>query len=147
MSDVSMMPIVVLIVCKTVLAPPSSEVDAANSAFTRHENRPWAYEGSMMVCRRHEVQMFDSAEAQGADPLPFNHTACIASAIRLGAQWDIDHAGTKNPYRTWRVACPTPIFDVGPDGIKGNRDDKLIGYQLPDCGHRDTVICEGDTVI
>lgn len=136
---VPMTPTIVLIVCKTLLAPPASEVDASNSRYTRHENRPWAYEGSMMVCRRHEVQMVDGPALQGAPELSFNPMACMAAAMRLGAQWDIDHAGTKNPYRTWRVACPTRIIDT--------RTGETIGWKLPECGHRDTVICETDSEI
>ena len=138
MSDVSMLPVVVLIVCKTVLLP-STGVDAENSAFTKHENREFAVEHGMLVCRREEVQMFDTAEAQGADPQTFNQQRCTASAVRLGSQWDIDHTGTNNSYRTWRVACPTPMIDT--------QTGKIVGWVLPDCGHRDTVLCEKDSVI
>lgn len=135
MAGVSMLPVVVLIVCKTVSAGPPDQ----NAAFTKHENRTWAYEGSMMVCRRMEVPVFDSAEAQGADAQSFTPQRCMGTAARLGSQWDIDHAGTKNPYRTWRVACPVPIVDT--------RTGAVIAWKLPECGHRDTVICETDSEI
>ena len=137
---VSMMPVVVLIVCKTVIAGPADQ----NSDKTGWENRDWAYENSMMVCRRQEVQMFDQAEAMGASPQPFNPQICAASAVKLWAQWDVDHKSSQ--WRTWRVACPAPMKqDLTGDGP--SPDDPTIGYILPDCGHRDTVICETDSVI
>ncbi|ODR96178.1 hypothetical protein AUC69_15585 [Methyloceanibacter superfactus] len=94
---------VVLIVCKTVVVGPEDQ----NSAFTGYENREWATENSMMVCRRQEVQLFDQAEAMGAQAQPFNVQRCQRSAIMLGSQWDAGHRGSK--YRFWRVACPVPI--------------------------------------
>ena len=62
--------ILVVIACKTVLAGPPDQ----NAAFTHYENRQWATEHSMMVCRRHEIQLFDPAEAvqlgPDHDPVP-----------------------------------------------------------------------------
>jgi hypothetical protein len=37
------------------------------------------------------------------------------------------------------VACPVPIINT----ITG----EVIAWKLPDCGHRDTVVCEVDTAI
>jgi hypothetical protein len=51
--------------------------------------------------------------------------------------WDDAHRNT--PWRVWRVGCPSPIVDT--------RTGTVIGYKLPECGHRDTVICEVDSVI
>lgn len=127
-----MTPTIVLIVCKTLLLGGDQ-----NSEFTGWENREWAYEHSKMVCRRHEIQVFDTAEAQGADPQPFNQHRCIAAAVRVGTQWDIDHRSSN--YRTWRVACPVPIVDT--------TTGQVIGWKLPECGHQDTVTCEVDSVI
>ena len=138
---ISMPATVVLIVCKVAILGGDQ-----NSTFTKWENTEWATENSMMICRRTEVQMYDSAEAMGADPQGFNTQRCMAAAIRLGAQWDIDHQGTTNPYRTWRVACPVEIRE----DVTGNGpspDDPVVGYVLPDCGHRDTVVCDTDNVI
>ena len=132
--------VVVLIVCKTVLAGPADQ----NSDKTGWENRDWAYENSMMVCRRQEVQMFDQAEAMGADPQPFSAQICAASAVRIWSEWDVAHRS--GPWRTWRVACPVPMKQ----DLTGNGpspDDPIVGWVLPDCGHRDTVICETDSVI
>ena len=137
---VSMPAVVVLIVCKTVLAGPADQ----NSDKTGWENRDWVYENSMMVCRRQEVQMFDQAEAMGADPQPFSAQICAASAVRIWSEWDVSHRS--GPWRTWRVACPVPMKQ----DLTGNGpspDDPIVGYVLPDCGHRDTVICETDSVI
>jgi len=136
-------PILVLIVCKTVLAGPPDQ----NAAFTGYENLDWATEHSMMVCRRHEVQLFDPAEGikinpddNPAPPLSanfFNSAQCARAGIRLAIDWDQAHRNTR--WRVWRVGCPTPIVDT--------RTGTVIGYKLPECGHRDTVICETDSVI
>lgn len=124
---------VVLIVCKTVIAGPADQ----NSKYTGYENREWATEHSMMVCRRQEIQLFDQAEGQGADPQPFNLKRCQMSGIMLGAQWDAGHRGSS--YRFWRVACPVPIIDT--------RTGDIIAWKMPECGHRDTVRCEVDAEI
>jgi hypothetical protein len=91
---------VVLIVCKTVIAGPPDQ----NAPYTGYENREWATEHSMMVCRRQEVQLFDQAESLGAAAQPFNLQRCQRSGIMLGTQWDAGHRGSS--YRFWRVACP-----------------------------------------
>lgn len=136
-------PILVLIVCKTVLAGPLDE----NAKFTGYENLEWATEHSMMVCRRNEVQLYDPVEGMKLspvdDPAPaLSHNFAIASqcaraGIRLAIDWDQAHRNTR--WRVWRVGCPTPIVDM--------RTGTVIGYKLPECGHRDTVICETDSVI
>jgi len=127
---------VVLIVCKTVV---SGSPDP-NAAFTGWEDREWATEHAMMVCRREEVQMLDKAEGDGADPQPFNEQRCQRSAMVLGPQWDADHRSSL--YRFWRVACPVPIIRENPDGT-----EDIVAWKLPDCGHRGTVVCEVDTAI
>ena len=71
---------VVLIVCKTMIAGPVDQ----NAAYTGYENRQWATEHSMMVCRRQEVQLFDQAEAMGAAAQPFNLQRCQRAGISLG---------------------------------------------------------------
>jgi len=136
-------PILVLIVCKTMLAGPLDD----NAKFTGYENLEWATEHSMMVCRRSEVQLYDPAEGvrlnAADDPAPpLNPNFAIASqcaraGIRLAIDWDQAHRNTR--WRVWRVGCPTPIVDM--------RTGTVIGYKLPECGHRDTVICETDSVI
>ena len=75
---------VVLIVCKTVIAGPEDQ----NSAYTGAENREWATEHSMMVCRRQETQLYDQAEAMGAAPQPFSMKRCQRSGIMLGFRWE-----------------------------------------------------------
>jgi hypothetical protein len=132
---------VVLIVCKTVLVGP---VDP-NTAFTGYENRQWATEHSMMVCRRQEIKLEDSAQLQAtpgmpADSQPFNMQRCWRSGLMLGAEWDAGHRGSS--YRFWRVACPVPIVRRNPDGT-----EDVIAWKLPECGHRDTVRCEVDAEI
>jgi len=129
---------VVLIVCKTVIAGP----DDQNAAYTGYENREWATEHSMMVCRRQEVQLEDSALLQAtpavpASAQPFTMQRCQRSGIMLGTQWDAGHRGSS--YRFWRVACPVPIVDT--------RTGEVIAWKLPECGHRDTVLCEIDAEI
>lgn len=117
---VPMPAVVVLIVCKTVIAGPADQ----NAAYTGYENRAWATEHSMMVCRRLELPR---------DPtLP-----CNKGAIMTAVQWDAQNRGSS--YRTWRVACPVPTINT----ITG----EIIAWTLPECGHRETVRCEGDTAI
>ncbi|MGZ8399946.1 MAG: hypothetical protein ACXWVI_01400 [Methyloceanibacter sp.] len=136
-------PVLVLIVCKTILAGPPDQ----NAAYTKWENLEWATQHSMMVCRRNEIQLYDpvegmrlSATDDPAPPLNPNFAVasqCARAGIRLATDWDQAHRNT--PWRVWRVGCPAPIVDT--------RTGALIGYKLPECGHRDTVICETDSVI
>jgi len=124
---------VVLIVCKTVIAGPADQ----NADYTGYENREWATEHSMMVCRRQEVQLFDRAAALGAAAQPFNLQRCRNAGIMLGSRWDATHRSSS--YRFWRVACPVPIVNT----ITG----EVIAWKMPECGHRDTVRCEVDAEI
>jgi hypothetical protein len=133
---VPMPAVVVLIVCKVALAGPPDQ----NAEQTHSENLKWATENSMMVCRRQEVQMYDRAEADGADPKPFTEQDCWRAGILMGSQWDAQHRNS--PYRFWKIACPVPIVRKNPDG-----SENIIAWKLPDCGHRDTVRCEVDTAI
>lgn len=136
--------ILVLIVCKTTAMAPGS-FDADNAKFTQFEGREWATEHSMMVCRRHEIQMYDPVETQidpKDKPVPMtpnfaNAGQCARAGVRLAIGWDQEHRNT--PWRVWKVGCPTPIVDT--------RTGQIIGYKLPECGHRDTVVCETDSVI
>lgn len=130
---IAMPAVVVLIVCKVAVAGPPDQ----NAGFTGSKNLEWATEHAMMQCRRQEVSLFDADAAKGADPRPFSMQVCWRSAIMLGSNWDALH-GNSN-YRTWRVACPVPIVNT----ITG----EVIAWQLPPCGHRDTVRCEADTTI
>lgn len=127
--------VVVLFLCKVAIAGPPDQ----NAGWTGSQNLEWATEHSMMVCRRQEVQMYDPAEAQGADARPFTQMDCWRSGLMLGAGWDAAHRGSR--YRFWKVACPVPIRS-GP-----KETDPVIGWKLPDCGNRQTVICEQDTAI
>lgn len=136
--SVEIPPVLVLIVCKTLLVAPPDD----NARFTGWEDREWATENSMMICRRHEIQMYDPANDAAADavqtaPNFSNRGQCARAGIRLSKDWDDSHRS--GPWRVWRVACPTPIIDT--------RTGQVIGYKLPECGHRDTVVCEQDTVI
>lgn len=141
MLDVLMPAVVALIICKTAIAGPPDP----NAGFTGVENREWVYENSKMVCRRLEVALIDPAELQGAPSVSFTMPECMAAAIRVAVEWDLAHKSSS--YRAWRVACPTPIKNYGEDGMKGTKDDKIVGWKLPDCGHRETVTCEVDTEI
>lgn len=130
---VPMPAVVVLFLCKTVVAGPPD----ANAPYTHFENREWAYEHSKMVCRRQEVQLYDMAVDAGADPQPFNEQRCQRAGIVLGAMWDTQHRASK--YRFWRHACPTKIIN--------DKTGDVIAWKLPECPHRDVVHCETDTAI
>jgi hypothetical protein len=133
---VPMPAVIVLIVCKTAIAGPPDQ----NAAYTGYENLKWATEHSMMVCRRQEVQLEDSAVLRATPGMPVAAQRCQRSGIMLGSEWDAAHHGSS--YRTWRVACPVPIVRKNPDGT-----EDIIAWKMPDCGHRDTVVCEVDTAI
>ena len=125
---------IVLIVCRTVLV---GEPDI-NAKWTGYENRDWDYTDSVMHCRRIEVQLFDQAEAQGADAQPFNEFQCNRSIAMMGPQWNERHKSSS--YRFWRGACPTPVVDT--------RTGKVLAWQMPACPtEHGTVICERDTPI
>lgn len=136
-------PILVVIACKVAIAGPPDP----NASFTHAENLKWATEHSMMVCRRNEVQLYDPVEGmqlkptdKPAPPLNANFAdpvQCARAGIPLATEWNNSHRGT--PWRVWKVGCPAPIVDL--------RTGALIGYKLPECGHRDTVICEVDSEI
>jgi len=136
MMMVPMPPVIVLIVCKVMFAGAPDQ----NAGFTGHQPLDWATEHAMMQCRRQEVAVFDKAEAAGADPQPFTTERCQRSAMLLGPQWDTQHRNSA--YRFWRVGCPVPIVRKNPDG-----SEDIIAWKLPDCGHRETVVCEVDTAI
>ena len=127
---------VVLIACKTVVAGAPDP----NAAYTGYQNLEWATEHAMMVCRREEVPLYDRAVDAGADPQPFTQNACWRSGIALGAQYDAAHRNSA--WRFWRVACPVPIVRKNADGT-----EDIIAWKMPDCGHRDTVVCEVDAAI
>ena len=91
-------------------------------------------------CRREEGGDDDLAVDGGADRHAFNQQRCQRSAMMLGPQWDASHQASS--YRFWRVACPVPIVRKNEDG-----SEDIIAWKLPDCGHRDTVVCEVDTAI
>lgn len=135
LASVPMPPSVVLIVCKVNVAPYASDTAAANAAYTGHVPFEWATEHSMMVCRRHEVQMYDPAEAKGADPKAYTKNACQRSGIYLGSKWNVEHSR----WKWWRTACPVPIVDT--------ETGRVIAWKMPECGHRDTVRCETDAEI
>ena len=136
-------PVLVLIVCKVAFAGPPDQ----NADLTGAQNLEWATVNSMMTCRRNEVQLFDPAEGQqlsaNDDPTPplnpdFAQAGqCARSGIQLATSWDMAHHNS--PWRVWRVGCPAPIVDM--------TTGMVIGYKLPECSHRDTVVCEVDSAI
>ena len=145
---VPMPAVVVLIVCKTVIAGPPDQ----NAGYTGHENRTWAIEHARMVCRREAVEMYDPAVdgqdvkgrttgAAPAAPQPFNEQRCMRASIMLGTNWNMSNRNSS--YRYWRSACPVPVMAKRPDG-----SEDIIAWHIPDCGrHRDVIQCEGDTAI
>jgi predicted RNA-binding Zn-ribbon protein involved in translation (DUF1610 family) len=130
---VPMPPVVVLIVCKSMIVGPGIPE-------TGWENRAWVIEDGKMQCRREEVQLYSPEEAQS-----FSANDCGRAAIMAIPQWDEQHKGSN--YRAWRVACPVPVMNTGKDGIKGTPDDEVVDWVLPDCGHPETVVCEKDIAI
>ena len=125
---IDMPTVIVLFVCKTMLAAAPT----ANDKFTGHENRVWATENSMMICRRQEIQLTNLDESA-----PWNQSACARAAVMLGARYDIDNK--RSVWRIWRVGCPVPTINT----ITG----EIIAWTLPPCPHRDIAVCLVDSVI
>lgn len=124
--------VVVLIVCKVILGDPDE-----NSKYTGYRASEWDTTDSVMHCRRHEIQLYDIAEAQGADPQPFNQWRCNQAGAMEGAAFDRSH--TDKPWRYRKHACPVPIV---------NDKGTIVAWKIPECGsEHGTVICEGDTPI
>ena len=132
-------PVLVLIVCKTILAGPPDQ----NAAFTHWENLrmgdaalddgvPAQRDSALRPGGRHEAQSGRRSRAAAQSEFRRNFGQCARAGIRLAMDWDDAHRNT--PWRVWRVGCPSPIVDT--------RTGTVIGYKLPECGHRDTVICE-----
>lgn len=149
MADVSMPAILTLIVCSVILGAPDE-----NSKYTGWRPSEWDTSNGVMHCRRHEIELYDPAVDKAADPQPFNTYHCNWAALRQGPGYDIDRAmkekdlpvGSKG-WRFWKSGCPVPIMDD--NGTPNNpRDDKLIGWKIPDCNAADgTVLCEMDSAI
>lgn len=125
---------IILIVCKTVLV---GEPDI-NAKWTGYENRDWDYTDSVMHCRRLEIQLWDEAEAKGADPQSFNTQRCNRAIWMEGAKWNEQHKSSS--YRFWRGGCPVPIVDT--------KTGRVLSWQLPSCPTKNgTVVCEQDSAI
>lgn len=129
---VPMPPVVVLIVCKSMIVGPGLPE-------TGWEQRAWVIEDGKMQCRREVIQM------TSAEDTTFSKMDCMRAGIMAIPQWDQAHRS--GSYRGWKVACPVPVVDTGPDNIPGTADDTIIDWTLPDCGSRETVVCEKDIAI
>jgi hypothetical protein len=125
--DEPMPPVATLILCKS---EPDGPPDM-NAEWTHVRKRKWVYEDSMMVCRLHPVEL------SWLPALKLTPETCQKSAIMEMARWEIENPTSE--YQPWRVACHAPIMDL--------RTGRIIGWKAPDCGHRDTVKCEGDSAI
>ena len=129
-----MPPVVVLIVCKTEIVGKPDK----NAAFTHVENREWAYVNAMMQCKREVITLTDPDYDSGlAAAQPFNTQRCNRAGIMQGVMWDQQHKSSN--YRFWRHACPVPTVDTNTGTV--------LSWSLPDCGHRETVVCEKDSFI
>ena len=132
-------PILVLIVCKTISAGGPDE----NARFTGYKDLEWATEHSMMVCRRTRCSYSIRLRAfltQTTSPRRRSIPTLRQTGNALELECRSRRIGTcshrNSGWRVWRVGCPAPIVDT--------RTGALIGYKLPECGHRETVICEVD---
>jgi len=132
--DEPMPPIVVMIVCKTVPDPVSTdEITVWNDKVTGHRSRDWAIEDGKMHCRRSQVQLYN----HGNPDATLTPDACVRSAISMAMKWEQEHFSSDWMVK-W-VACPTPGMDL--------RSGRIVQWIIPDCGHRETTVCENDIVI
>lgn len=116
-------PFVVLFACKVAFLPFSSEIDRENSEFTGHKPYKFEIENSVMHCRRHVIQVYDQAAAQGADAQPFTEYACMKASWQIRMDWDRTHSNTK--WRVWRTTCPKPGQSVATiDGPRVNKQER-----------------------
>lgn len=135
--------VVVLIVCKVVFAGTPTD----NDGYTGHRETDWDLSQGAMHCKRLAVDLYDPAVDQGAAPQPFNPSACMVTAMKLGPQFDVDNVN--KPWRFYRAACPVPIMDD--HGTPNDpRDDSIAGYKIPECPTQalgGKIECEQDSVI
>ena len=137
----SMPPEIVLIVCQVLLGPADH-----NTAYTGYRPSEFYTKGGVMHCKRIEMQLYDPAVDQGADPQPFTQNICNREIMRHGAEYDARRAarekglpeGAKG-WRFWRGGCPVPTVDTA--------TGKILSWSLPPCGHWGKVICDQDTAI
>lgn len=132
---------IVLIVCSALLGEPDM-----NSSFTGFRAAEWNMADGVMHCRRMEVQLYDPAVDQGADPMPFNQIACNRAIVMQGSQFDVDRMGRDKDQpagsKTWRFyrgGCPVPTVDT--------KTGRVLSWSLPPCGKWGTIICDQDTAI
>lgn len=134
---VTMPPLIVLITCRVEFIEPSNDVEAHNQKMTGYRKTRWLTVGSKLQCKRQLVTMHDASDRPWAPSVPFNVNRCQRAGVMLGASHD--HAAADRPWRTWRVACPTPLMNT----ITG----EFIAWKYPPCGNRDTVDCDGDSAV
>ena len=134
----SMPAVVVVIACKVAFLPYASAVDEANAVYTHHKPYEWAIKHSQMLCRRHEIQLYnpDNPEAE------FTPQKCMRASWQIRMQWDMGHENTS--WRVWKTACPIPVVNL--------QTGKVLDWQMPACPRenkqgRVAVQCERDTVI
>lgn len=136
----SMPPVLVLIVCRIItLGEVDPHTGWQDTVFDTHDG--------MMHCRREQIELYDSAPDQGADPVPFTPIACMRAAMMKGPQFDVDATNAKKPWRFWKAACPTKVMND--NGTPNDpRDDTQIGWAIPPCPEKNgTLVCESDTAI
>ena len=120
---------VVLIVCKTEIAGPPDQ----NAAWTHRTGLAnWFAQAGGANVR--------SGSRPGRRSAAFNDQRCMRSGMLLGSLWDAQHPSSA--YRFWRIACPRPIVRQNADG-----SEDIIAWKMPECGHRDILVCEVDTEI
>ena len=116
--------------------------------ITHWQNLEWATEHSMMVCRRNEIQLFDPVEGHEAQSRRRSRAAAQSQFCRCSGNARAPAFGLP---RTGTTAIETRPGVCGGSAARlrswTRGQEPLIGYKLPECGHRDTVICETDSVI
>jgi len=123
---------IAIFVCKVESAGAPSDLDKNNAEYTGAQKLKWAVRHSKMQCERVVYRLYDPAELFGAAAQPFNRQRCQASGIMIGASWNLQNAASD--YRYWRSACPVATIN--------EITKEVIAWHLPECPHRDVVVCE-----
>jgi hypothetical protein len=108
-------PILVLIACKVVMAANPD----LNAGFTHVEKTQWATKDSMMICQRHEVDLYDPVEGMSPTKLTI---LCLHLAPTLPTTSNVPEPVSCRRCIGINVACLPPTRNRDDEGSEGEDD-------------------------